>query len=45
METGKTSSDAPELKWNRIYFFILGYNAFLIIIFYMIRLFFNHNQV
>lgn len=34
-------SPEPTVKWSRIYLFILGYNALLVIIFYLIRLFFN----
>ena len=28
-------------NWSRIYLFILGYNAFLILLFYFFRLLFN----
>ena len=31
----------PDVKWGRIYLFVLGFNAMLIILFYLIRLYFN----
>jgi hypothetical protein len=33
--------EESHIRWRRIYIFILGYNAFLIIIFYLLRLSFN----
>ena len=33
--------DEIKIRWSRIYIFILGYNAFLIILFYLLRLSFN----
>ena len=31
----------PEFKWSRIYIFILAFNALLVVLFYLIRLYFN----
>ena len=31
----------PETNWGRIYLFILLFNALLVILFYLIRVYFN----
>lgn len=38
-----SATNIQEIKWNRIYVFILGYNAILVILFYVLKLFYNQN--
>ena len=33
--------DNPEINWNKIYFFILFYNAVLVLLFFLMKLVFN----
>lgn len=36
-------NNEPEIKWGKIYLFVLGFNVLLVILFYLIRVYFNTN--